>query len=153
MITQLLKSALPFTLTLIVGTGLGSIFGLHKHGPGNSLASRIAVFDQLDTGRHSCRRHKVAQLRIDYQPATRYTPEARDHQITGVVTLLVQFNPDGTTTVVDRLSTLPDGLTEDAERVAAETRFTPARVSGKPTSETREVNYIYTLPDRETIER
>ena len=30
-----------------------------------------------------------------------------------MVKLLVSFNADGTTTVVDRLSTLPDGLTEE----------------------------------------
>ena len=149
--TPILKRAMPFVITLMVGTGLGNIFGLNDPPSRTVVTSRTVTSRFTTVERHNVEprefdaHHCGTQLKILYQPSTRFTHEAVKNQTTGVVTLLVRFNADGTTTVVDRLSTLPDGLTEDAERVAEQTRFTPATVEGKPVTETKEMNYIYTL--------
>jgi TonB family protein len=155
MMTSLLKRALPFVLTLIAGTGLGSIFGFNSSTPNTSRTSSVTVTSER---RYSCssQRRRAFQsdstpLKITFQPNTRYTPEALKHKTTGVVQLRVRFNADGTTTVVERISTLPDGLTEEAERVVEQTQFTPATINGEPVSQTKEMNYIFSLSDRVTM--
>jgi hypothetical protein len=140
----LVKRGLPFIITLIVGTGLGSLFGFHKPEPNRRAMSSRCAGERLNVASND-----MNQLKILYQPNTRYTPQALKNKTTGVVTLEVQFNSDRTTTVVERISTLPDGLTEDAERVTQQTRFTPAVVNGVPVTETKVMNYIYSLADRE----
>jgi hypothetical protein len=142
----LVKRGLPFIITLIVGTGLGSLFGVDK-----PEAHRRATTNRCSNERFKIASSDVSQLTILYQPNTRYTPQALKNKTTGVVTLAVQFNSDRTTTVVERISTLPDGLTEDAERVTQQTRFTPALVNGIPVTETKVMNYIYSLADREEL--
>lgn len=154
MMTSLLKRALPFVLTLIAGTGLGSIFGFNSSTPKTTSGSPSGTVER----RYSCpsQRRRAFQsdstpLKITFQPNTRYTPEALKNKTTGVVQLRVRFNADGTTTVVERLSTLPDGLTEEAERVVERTQFTPATINGEPVSQTKEMNYIFSLSDRVTM--
>lgn len=144
--TFVFNRALPFVITLIIGTGLGNIFGIHEparprfdaHRARCSKQSNIEAVDVPPLSDFS------TKLEILDQPNTRYTRDALENNVGGVVALLVRFNADGTTTVVKRLKTLPYGLTEDAERVADHTLFAPATVHGSPVSETREMNYIYT---------
>ncbi|MBC7911968.1 MAG: energy transducer TonB [Pyrinomonadaceae bacterium] len=157
MITNLLKRALPFALTLIVGTGLGSIFGFNsapkpKKTPCNAASLRSVYRSGTGGGEYRHRRSFDNSTPLDIHPAPQalYTPEALRNKTIGVVTLLVRFNADGTTTVLKRLSTLPDGLTEEAVRVAERTRFTPATANGEPVSVTREMNYPFTLDDHTT---
>ena len=154
MMTHLLRRALPFIITLIVGTGLGNIFGIQNpatstHATRRARCAKQPRFEINGVGRGD---RQVTGVKIMYQPKTQFTPEALRNQTTGVVTLLVRFNADGTTTVVERLSTLPDGLTEDAKRLAEHTSFTPATVDGKPVQETKEMNYIYSLRDNQINE-
>lgn len=153
--TSWIKRALPFIITLIVGTGLGNIFGIHKPATsgGDTRRARCAKQRSFDNASVSPHNNGSTQLKILYQPSTRYTPEALKNQTTGVVKLLVRFKADGTTTVVERLFTLSDGLTEDAERVAEQTRFTPATVDGTPVTEMKVMNYIYSISVRDTNDR
>ena len=142
--TCLIKRALPFIITLIVGTGLWSICGSDKRSSRTVERLGTRVVSQLSVEKVELPlRDAVTTLEILDVPSTHYTPEALKNQTTGVVTLLVRFNVDGSTTVVGKLQTLPYGLTEDAERVAEQTHFTPATVDGRPVEETREMNYIY----------
>ncbi len=155
MMISFLKRGLPFILTLMVGIGVGSIFGFHS--------SKDTTMDNNSSGfrwerhhhRSGCRQRDFSNTRmplnITFQPSTRLTPEAITHKTTGVVQLLVSFNADGTTTVVDRLSTLPDGLTEEAESVAGRTQFIPEKVYGEPVTVLRNMTYAFGLDDRATM--
>jgi hypothetical protein len=153
--TCFLKRALPFMLTLLVGIGLGSVFGFNHSG--TTTTNNFSGFNLEPRHYHSgCRGRRLADyttpLDITFQPNVRYTPEALKRQTTGVVQLRVSFNADGTATVLDKLSTLPDGLTEEAVRVAEHTEFTPEKVGGTPVTVVREMNYIFTLNDSMTME-
>jgi Gram-negative bacterial TonB protein C-terminal len=147
MFACILKRALPFIVTLLVGTGLGSIFsGASPH----NNPSPGTVTSQT-TRRHSCgmrKRAAVAEstpLIVTFEPNTRLTEAARRNKTTGVVELLVRFDAEGKATVVDRLTTLPDGLTEEAERAAERTIFKPATINGKPYSVTEIRHFIFSL--------
>lgn len=145
MLTSWLKRALPFMITLILGTGLWSIFGFQKSASRRGSGYHFYAHKRVVTS-------GLTPLRILSQPERRYTPEAQENRTTGVVRLLVQFNPDGTTTVIERLSSLPNGLTEEAVRVAEQTRFIPATLNGQPVAQTKEMNYIFSLSENDTME-
>jgi TonB family protein len=152
MMISVLKRALPFVMTLIVGMMLGSIFGWNRPAAKSVREERfVTVTERRSSCRASRGRRAFSEstpLNITYEPNTAYTPEALKNKTTGVVQLRVRFNADGTTTVVEHLSTLPDGLTEDALRVSAQTRFEPETYNGQPVSVTKDMNYIYSLSDR-----
>ena len=146
-----LKRALPFTLTLIVGSGLGSIFS-----GASPRTERSNVTTTLTTSRtYSCGAHRrnsavaaeSTPLIVTFEPNTRLTEAARQNKTTGVVELLVRFGADGKATVVDHLTTLPDGLTEEAERAAERTAFRPATINGKPYTVTEVRQFVFS-PDR-----
>jgi hypothetical protein len=82
---------------------------------------------------------------ITNQPEARVMVIALEHKTAGVVQLRVRFNADGTTTVLERLATLPDGLTEEAERIAENTTFTPETRDGEPVSVVRDMSYAFPL--------
>lgn len=156
MMLSVVKRALPFAMTLIVGTGLGSIFGFNQQAPKKVNDERVWTFSERRSGCRTShrRRGRVADstpVNIRFQPNTRYTPDALKNKTTGVVQLRVRFNADGTATVLERLSTLPDGLTEEAERVAERTQFDPATVNGQPVSVTEDKDYVFSLNDRVTM--
>src|SRR5215210_6210553 len=133
MFACLLKRALPFLITLLVGTGLGSIFS--STSPQNNRVTATALTQTRHYGCRSRNRAVVAEstpLIVTFEPNTRLTEAARRNKTVGVVELLVRFDADGKATVVDRLTTLPDGLTEEAERAAERTTFKPATINGKP---------------------
>jgi len=150
--TFVLNRALPFVIALMIGTGLGNIFGFHKPASRtHPRCGRMSVERLNDETVESTSSNNVTHAKILYQPSTHYTPEALKHRTHGVVRLKVIFGVDGTTTVWERFSTLPDGLTEDAERVARETRFSPATIDGIPFVDTEVIDYIYSLNDREKV--
>lgn len=154
MLEFMLKRAMPFALTLLVGTGLGSIFGFNQPSP---RTDGLRVFRSERHSRCPSEKRRAftnpssrhsTPLEITYQPNTRLTPEAVRNDTTGVVKLLVRFNADGTTTVVERLSTLPDGLTQEAVRVAEQTRFNPKTVNGEPVTVTEDKEYVFSLSEQ-----
>jgi Gram-negative bacterial TonB protein C-terminal len=150
MFVCLLKRALPFTLTLLVGSGLGSIFS----GASTSNRSSVTTTTTLTSRSYSCAsRHRKGSaapaestpLIVTFEPNTRLTEAARRNKTVGVVQLLVRFGADGKATVVDHLTTLPDGLTEEAERAAERTAFKPATINGKPYTVTEVRQFIFSL--------
>jgi hypothetical protein len=144
-----LKRALPFTLTLLVGSGLGSIFS----GASPRSQSGVTTTTMLTSRSYSCaERHRAravtapsTPLIVTFEPNTRLTEAARRNKTVGVVELLVRFGADGKATVVDHLTTLPDGLTEEAERAAERTAFRPATINGKPYTVTEVRQFIFSL--------
>ncbi len=155
MMIGVLKRALPFLMTLIVGMMLGSIFGWSSSAPKTSPYYTRGEGAGVSERRSSCRSNRGRRtfsestpLKITYEPNTTYTQEALKNKTTGVVQLRVRFNADGTTTIVEHLSTLPDGLTEEAVRVAERTQFEPETYNGQPVAVEKEMNYIFSLSSR-----
>jgi hypothetical protein len=151
MSTCFLKRFLPFMLTLVVGLGLGSIFH-HRH-PRTQFTTRLYV-------ENSCHRttttttattttldaaNASTPLAILFEPPTHMTAAALKHQTYGVVELLVEYGTDGHAHVIDRLTTLPDGLTEEAERVAEQAQFRPRAINGVPVSTTLVQSYYFDM--------
>lgn len=148
MFVSLLKRALPFTLTLLFGSGLGSIFSGTSP---RSEQSRVTTTTTMSST-YSCRsKHRAraasesTPLIVTFEPNTRLTEAARRNKTVGVVELLVKFDADGKATVVDHLTTLPDGLTEEAESAAERTVFKPATINGIPYTVTEVRQFIFSL--------
>lgn len=139
--TSLLKRVLPFLITLILGTGMWNVFGFKKTENGAGRGNYRCKHERIIAG-------ESTPLRILPQSDAPYTLEGQDKRATGVVRLLVRFNPNGTTTVIERLSsTLPKSLTEEAIHIAWQTRFIPATLNGQPVAETRVMRYAFNKGD------
>jgi TonB family protein len=65
-------------------------------------------------------------------PRPRYTSEARANKTQGEVTVRVLVGVDGLVKDVRVIRGLPDGLTEEAVKVAREVKFKPAMKDGQP---------------------
>jgi hypothetical protein len=150
MFASIIKRAIPFTLTLLVGSGLGSIL--------SSTSTRDATFRSSVTTTTTSRARSCATshrriseavqstpLVVTFEPNTRLTEAARRNKTVGVVELLVRFDAEGKATVVDHLTTLPDGLTEEAERAAERTLFKPATINGRPYAVTEVRQFIFSM--------
>jgi TonB family protein len=68
---------------------------------------------------------------ILYREKAKYTREARDNRIAGVVVLSVIFGVDGQLRDIKVVRGLPDGLTEKAIEAAKKIRFSPAKADGQ----------------------
>ncbi|HEX5706759.1 MAG TPA: TonB family protein [Pyrinomonadaceae bacterium] len=154
--TWFLQRVLPFTLTLLVGSLAGGASGLFGWS-GASERAETGVLVFKERGRRGCRDRaarrwtrakKSTPVVYTYEPNTRYTEEAMRRGVTGVVRLRVTFGAGGRIERVEPVLGLPYGLTEQAERVAWATRFTPASEHGVPITVTKEVDYVFSLSDR-----
>jgi TonB family protein len=156
----LIKKALPFALTLLVGLALGNIF---SNAPRRRAQNGITILRSLDTHARrdgDCamyRRNRGAGVENFYQtnwtvflsnPQPRYTQAARVNGIEGDVRLLVTFGANARTTEVQVLDGLPYGLTEEAIKAVKEIRFMPATRNGIPVDETRVMTYSFDLNEQ-----
>jgi hypothetical protein len=80
---------------------------------------------------------------VTFEPIARPTEAAQRNHTRGTVELLVQFGADGKAKVFDHITTLPDGLTEEAERVVEGTVFKPATINGVPYTVTEVRRYTF----------
>lgn len=64
--------------------------------------------------------------------APRYTQDARDNKVQGAVDAALLIDETGKVTKIVRLTTLGHGLDEEAARAAAQLKFSPAIIHGKP---------------------
>lgn len=152
-----LKRALPFTLTLVLGSLAGGASDLFQRlGTGERAETGVLVFKGHGR-RHGCRERarrwsrerKASPVVYTYEPNTHYTEEALRRGVTGVVRLRVTFGAGSQIEAVEPVLGLPFGLTEEAERVAWNTRFRPATDEwGWPVTVTKEVDYVFSLSDR-----
>ncbi|HYO90572.1 MAG TPA: energy transducer TonB [Pyrinomonadaceae bacterium] len=134
-------------LTLIIGLGLGSLFQ-SRNWRGQSRRNSCGYTERhrsttADTLVMKYRASDSTPLAILFEPSTRMTAAARRNQTYGVVQLLVEYGADGKARVLSRVTSLPDGLTEEAERVAELTQFRPETRGGEPVSVTRVQSYYF----------
>lgn len=151
-----LKRVLPFTLTLIVGLVIGGLFNLFSAGR-QTTAPNALRFESAygtgsgTTGRSGCRSrsrsyadsYKPARILSQSQPS--YTAEARSNRTEGEVTLRVTLSSDGTVSDVETITSLPDGLTEEARKAARMIKFTPAMRNGYAVDEVKTITYSFNL--------
>ncbi len=89
----------------------------------------------------------TASLRptILYREKAKYTEEARQNKVQGVVVLQVVFHVNGSITEVKVVRGLPDGLTEKAIEAAKRIRFNPAVKNGSPVSVRGQLEFSFNL--------
>ena len=148
-----LKRILPFTLTLIIGLAIGSFFNLfNAKTPTEPGVLRLQTsYASGGGGEGGCRMrrrafsegYRTATILSQSEPA--YTVEARRNRTEGDVTLRVTLGADGTVKDVETITSLPDGLTEQARKAARMIKFTPATFNGNPVDEARTLTYSFDL--------
>ncbi len=82
---------------------------------------------------------------ILYQEKAKYTEDARQNRVQGSVVLSIVFSADGRIINVRVVRGLPDGLNEEAVKVANEIIFLPALKNGQPVSVRMSVEYTFNL--------
>ena len=146
---SVLKRALPFILTLLVGVVLGSALKRADR------AERVAAPEVS-----SCRMRQQQVMRmsplpslqedavhlgaINYKPEPLYTRDSRP-EMRGTVKLRVMLAADGTVRNIAPIWTMPGGLTEKAIEAARRIEFTPARENARPVSRYVTVVYNFNL--------
>lgn len=87
----------------------------------------------------------TAGVSITAKPRPAYTDLARRYSISGTVRLRVSFQKDGQIGEVKPVAKLPFGLLGSAMRAARQIKFVPAQREGEPYTETKNVEYNFTL--------
>jgi TonB family protein len=82
---------------------------------------------------------------ILYREKAKYTEEARQNKIQGVVILQVVFHVNGSITDIRVIRGLSDGLTEKAIEAAKKIRFNPAVKNGAPVSVRGQLEFSFNL--------
>ncbi len=82
---------------------------------------------------------------ILYQEKAKYTEDARQNRVHGTVLLSIVFSADGRIMHVRVIRGLPDGLNEEAMKVANEIIFLPALKNGQPVTVRMSVEYTFNL--------
>lgn len=155
MFSLLLKKALPFTLTFVVGTALGGVTwlfgGSAKKAETAPLVTTTYEFKSRCGSRVRRRHHLVAETRqlvINFKPDARRPLGVRNEGGRSA-TVRVTFGADGRVQdvrpLVSRFHGRDDALVESkarweaVERAARQIEFTPETVDGVPVSVTRDV--------------
>lgn len=151
---DVVKRALPFLLTLLVGVFLGSLF---KTVTTNYTPKFAYVVKQESSGyeyrnRHGCRtrsyRSEDSAPVVTFKPLATYTESARQNEFEGTVRLLVEYRADGTIGDIDVLQGQPYGLTDEAKEAARDIRFKPATRNGEPVTVNKEVEFHFSLTQK-----
>jgi len=154
-VMNFLKRVLPFILTLLIGVAVGSGFKragrggakgeatqqscamrLQRQMPPLTPSSESEAFTLKDVTRKAA---------ISHKPEPLYTLDARRNTVTGTVRLRMVLAADGTVQNVSPLTTLPDGLTEQAVEAARGIEFTPALKDGRAVSQYVTVEYNFNI--------
>lgn len=80
-----------------------------------------------------------------------YTIEARRAGTTGQVKLSIELDTEGRVTAVTRVAVLPNGLTERAIEAAQQSRFTPAKLDGKPARGSGTLTFNFRINQIDTL--
>ncbi|HEX8176016.1 MAG TPA: energy transducer TonB [Pyrinomonadaceae bacterium] len=151
-----LKRILPFTLTLIVGIAIGGIFNIfsfrQQSGPAAlRVESDYGTSGGSGAGSYGCRSRRrsysesYSPARVLTQVEPAYTTEARRNGTEGQVMLRVTLKADGTVGDVETITSLPDGLTEQARKAARLIKFVPATRYGSPVDEQKTITYSFDI--------
>jgi TonB family protein len=161
------KRIISFALTLILGLLAESLLGKENFDDKNqeniTPLNKIIYRDKEGTGAASCAhspiksdafvdlkpakqlRLKTGKLQIISKPMARFTDNARRNETEGSVRLRVVFTASGQIGNIIPVSGLPDGLTEQAIIAARQIKFEPATRNNKPITETKIVEYKFTI--------
>jgi TonB family protein len=125
------------------GSGVGSGVG---GGAGPGRGGNIGGGD-MGLGGGGSIEPMSASLRptILYREKAKYTEEARQNKVQGVVTLQVVFHVNGSISDIRAVRGLPDGLTEKAIEAAKKIRFNPAVKNGAPVSVRGSLEFSFNL--------
>lgn len=156
MLTYLLKSALPFTLTFVIGAALGVFLNpFSARSEKCCRAPRTELHDYSRGKGHSCKhrrfkgRELVAETKplvILFKPSARWFPVYREYR--DYVRVRVTFGSDGKVQGVEHLNPLlPSAMLEDVERAARGIQFTPETINGLSVSVTKETDIYFALYD------
>lgn len=141
------KRFLPFIIALLLGVALAGAFNALRFEPCSKRKSAPIAPGALSAPACPSMAAFGADLpvRILSKPAARYTERARFNGTTGTVSLRARFNADGTISDIEPLTTLPDGLTEEAVRAAQKIKFLPAMEDGQPVSVVKLLEYHFEI--------
>ena len=95
---------------------------------------------------------KPVSIHLLSKPPAKYTDVARENGVEGTVRLRVTFLASGEIGAVSPVSSLPDGLTEQAIAAARSIKFEPATRSGIPVNIVKLVEYSFSIYYRENDE-
>jgi hypothetical protein len=84
-----------------------------------------------------------SRVKILSKPQAKYTPEALQKNVVGVVALRAIFTSKGEVRRIEALKRLPAGLTESATAAAGKISFTPAMKDGHPVSMWMQLEYTF----------
>lgn len=145
MYSLLLRKALPFALTFILGSLVGGLF--KSVGFGGLSAGNARSFRYNHGERHSCRmRFQRRDLVAESKPLNiTFQPDADGKLISQepyrYIRVSVTFGADGKVQKVERLQyLLPDSILKAAEDAARRIQFEPETVNGVPVTVTRDID-------------
>jgi len=133
------------------GTGVGSgrAGGVGPGEGGNVGGGKMAIGGGPpgtgSGGVEEAGRNGAGKPQILYRERAKYTEEARQNKVQGVVVLSAIFNADGRITGIRVVRQLPDGLTEKAIEAAQKIRFKPATKNGEPISVRMQIEYNFAI--------
>jgi hypothetical protein len=143
----LLKRALPFTLTFVVGAAVGGFFQFFGAGGARPLSRRhVYTFEGPRGCDKKFRRHAFEAAPASRRPIILFKPDAfqprlTDRYVTSSVLVGVTFGADGKVLSVEqRQPHLPGALLAAVERAARQIQFVPATAHGEPTTVTEDVS-------------
>jgi len=145
MLRFLFKRLLPLWLTIMVGMLLvNRLEFIYEHRIEEMMRSEnILCYDSFENCKDIINEGTPFRTNIVAEP--NYTDVARKNRTEGIVRLRVVFGANGEVSNITPLSTLPDGLTEEAVKAAQKIQFSPATFHGIPISEMTEFEYVFTL--------
>lgn len=154
-----LTRILPFTLTFMLGAALGGLVQMFgTWGAGGSESSAVFTVRPRscdafatahrasdETGRIFRASEVDSKAVVTKKPAPSYTIEARRNAVEGVVRLGAVLSASREVTDIEVLKGLPEGLTEEAVRVARLIDFEPARKDGRAVSQRVVLEYDFNI--------
>lgn len=154
---DVVKRALPFLLTLIVGVFLGSLFRSAVTGESYLIKLQNGFNDseysyghrRYDSGCRSQKyRSKGFPVEIHSKPLPVYTERARANDFEGTVRLEVEFKMNGQIGEIKILDAQPYSLTEEAIKAARQITFRPALENGRYITTTKILEYNFSPSSR-----
>lgn len=127
------------TISLGDGDGIG-IGGNGRSGDGGDCGDCGEK-----TGEKIIPRSATNKILVLAKPRANYTDAARTSQTQGAVRLRVTFLSNGEIGAITPVTSLPNGLTEQAIAAARRIEFEPATRDGVPYTVTKVVEYTFTL--------
>lgn len=140
-----------FTVALLQNSENSSIENKVNYGSGRSEGNGIGSSgggggrSDIDSDRKATTSSNTIALQILSKPRPSYTDTARNNVTTGTVRLRVTFLASGKIGNVTSVTSLPDGLTEQAIEAAKNIKFNPATVDGKPVTVTKQIEYSFSI--------